>query len=103
MGISEFLTSVISVAPSAVLDYAVIALLLKLPLRLEFRWGARAFPLAMILMAAVHAWQQPIALSGGICLGTVLLARAIQAVVGWVQAVRAHIGPGRLRRGLNPV
>jgi hypothetical protein len=93
MGISEFATSVISVAPSALLDYAVIALVLKLPLRLALRWALRAFPLAMILMAAVHAWQQPVAVSDAICLATVLLARAAQATTAWAQALRAHPAP----------
>jgi hypothetical protein len=95
MGVSEFLTSVISVAPSAVLDYAVIALVLKLPLRLKLRWSARAFPLAMILMAAVRAWQQPVELSGAICLGVVLLARLAQAAAAWLQATRAQLAAFR--------
>ena len=102
MGVSEFLTSLISVAPSSVLDYAVIAFVLKLPLRLKFRWGARAFPLAMILMAAVHAWQQPVALSGAICLGVVLMARLVQAATAWAQTARAHSAPLSLRRSLTP-
>ena len=93
MGISEFVTSVISVAPSALLDYAVIALVLKLPLRLEFRWGMRGFPLALILMAALHTWQRPVAVSGAICLGVVLLARLCQAAVAWAQALRGHFRP----------
>jgi hypothetical protein len=95
MGVSEFLTSMISVAPSAVLDYAVIGLILKLPLRLKLSWGARLFPLAMFLMAAVHAWQKPVELSGAICLGVMLLARLVQAATAWAQAARAHLAPVR--------
>ena len=83
MSVIEFVTSVMSVAPSALLDYAVIALVLKLPLRLTLIWAVRGFPLALVLMAALRTWQQPIELTGGICLGTVLLARLAQAATAW--------------------
>jgi hypothetical protein len=75
----EFTASVLAVAPAALLDYVVIALVLKLPLRLRFLWAARGFPLALVLMAALRTWQQPVWLAGEICLGTVVLARLVQA------------------------
>ena len=83
MSVIEFVTSVMSVAPSALLDYAVIALILKLPLRLKLVWAARGFPFALVLMAALHTWRQPIELTGGICLGAVLLSRSAQAGTAW--------------------
>jgi hypothetical protein len=83
MSVIEFVTSVMSVAPSALLDYAVIALVLKLPLRLKFMWAARGFPFALVLMAALHTWREPIELTGAICLGAVLLSRLAQAGTAW--------------------
>jgi hypothetical protein len=82
----EFATSVMSVAPAAVLDYVAIALVLKLPLRLRFLWAARGFPVALVLMAALRTWQQPVWMAGGICLGSVALARIAQALAAWTLA-----------------
>jgi hypothetical protein len=96
MGLIEFITSVLSVAPSALLDYAVIALVLKLPLRLRFVWAARGFPIALVLMAALHTWQQPVELTGVICLGVVLFARLVQAAAAW--AVTAYSQLTAVRR-----
>ena len=93
MSLIEFTTSVMSVAPSALLDYAVIALVLKLPLRLRFVWATRGFPLALVLMAALRTWQQPIELTGAICLGSVLLSRLGQAAAGWLLAARGRPAP----------
>jgi hypothetical protein len=91
MSVIEFVTSVMSVAPSALLDYAVIALVLKLPLRLKLVWAARGFPLALVLMAALHTWQQPIELTGGICLGSALLARLAQAATAWTLSLLGQL------------
>jgi hypothetical protein len=91
MSVIEFVTSVMSVAPSALLDYAVIALVLKLPLRLKLVWAARGFPLAIVLMAALRTWQQPIELTGGICLGSVLLARLAQAAAAWALSLASQL------------
>jgi hypothetical protein len=89
MGAAEFLTSVVSVIPGALLDYAVIALVLKLPLKLKFVWAMRGFPLALVLMAALHAWQEPIMLSSIISLFAVAAARLAQFVTAWVSTLRA--------------
>jgi hypothetical protein len=91
MSVIAFVTSVMSVAPSALLDYAVIALVLKLPLRLKLVWAARAFPLALVLMAALRTWQQPIELTGGICLGSVLVARLAQATTAWALSLLSQL------------
>ena len=95
MSVIEFVTSVMSVAPSALLDYAVIALVLKLPLRLKLVWAARGFPLALVLMAALHTWQQPIELTGGICLGSALLARLAQAATTWTLSLLGQLASVR--------
>jgi len=95
MSVIEFVTSVMSVAPSALLDYAVIALVLKLPLRLKLMWAARGFPLALVLMAALRTWQQPIELTGGICLGAVLLARLAQAATVWAVSALSQLAAVR--------
>lgn len=95
MNVIDFLASVMSVAPSALLDYAVIALVLKLPLRLKLNWAARGFPIALVLMAALHTWQQPIQLTGGICLGSVLMSRLGQAVIAWVLSLRGRVAAVR--------
>jgi hypothetical protein len=95
MNVIEFLTSVMSVAPSALLDYAVIALVLKLPLRLKLVWAARGFPLALVLMAALHTWQQPIELTGGICLGSALLTRLAQAATAWTLSLLGQLASVR--------
>jgi hypothetical protein len=95
MSVIGFLTSVMSVAPSALLDYAVLALVLKLPLRLKLVWAARGFPLALVLMAALRTWQQPIELTGGICLGAVLLARLAQAAITWTLSLLGQLAAPR--------
>lgn len=101
MNVLEFVTSMMSVAPSAVLDYVVIALVLKLPLRLKLVWAVRAFPLALVLMAALRTWQQPIELSGGICLGSVLLARLAQAMTNWTLWLLAQFAGTRRAAALD--
>lgn len=88
----ELVASLLSVAPSALLDYAAIAVVLKLPLRLRFAWMLRGFPFALGLMAALHTWQQPIALSGALCLGVVCGARLAQSAADWASRL-----PHRLR------
>lgn len=91
MSAIEFVTSVMSVTPSALLDYAMIALVLKLPLRLKLVWAARGFPLALVLMAALRTWQQPIELTGGLCLGSVVLARLAQAATAWTLSLLGQL------------
>jgi hypothetical protein len=90
MSLIEFVTSVMSVAPAALLDYAVIALVLKLPLRLKLVWAVRGFPLALVLMAALRTWQQPIELTGAVCLGAVAVSRLAQAAAAWVLSLRGR-------------
>jgi hypothetical protein len=95
MNVADFLLSVVSVAPSALIDYAVIALLLKLPLRLDLGWALRLLPAPVVLMAMMHTWQKPIEISLLICLGCVLAARVLQAAALWLGGLEF----GRLRLG----
>jgi hypothetical protein len=95
MNPSEFLLSVVSVAPSALIDYAAIALLLKLPLRLDLGWALRVLPAPLVLMAVLHTWQRPISVSLLICLGCVLGARVLQAIALWLGGLQF----GRFRLG----
>jgi hypothetical protein len=92
----DFTASVMSVAPAAVLDYVVIALVLKLPLRLKFLWAVRGFPPALVMMAAFQAWREPVWAAGAICLGTVVLARLAQAGADW--GLRLLRRPAAVRR-----
>jgi hypothetical protein len=88
MNVTEFALSLISVAPAALVDYAAIALILKLPLGLRFVWAARGFPAALVLMAALHTWQRPLEISGAVCLGCLLAARLLQAATLWLSGLR---------------
>lgn len=88
MGLTGFFLSIVSVAPAALADYAVIALILKLPLRLSLGWAARGFPVALVLMAVMNTWQRPLEVSYAVCLGCILAARALQAIGQWAGTLK---------------
>ncbi len=88
MSVTAFALSIISVAPAALADYAVIALVLKLPLRLGLGWAARGFPFALVLMAAMNTWQRPLEVSVAVCVGCILAARLMEAISGWIAGLK---------------